>query len=381
MDQPQTNHFGIRIEGWRGISHSYALVNQFQLLHWKKSATAKIEHVDMPFIMAHWSKTQNSAGFSEIDQNIIENISEPIEAKALYRIFAPFGLDTPLELPTVTFAVTEFGLNSEKYNQSQVDKYAALGGKIHTPSHWSKKRLMASGIPEAIIYVIPHASDNDYFYPMHTEAIQQNRKTLGFQDDDVVLLNVGTHHWNKGLDASLTAFAKARKKNRKLKFLLKDQRSTYLMNSDDYVQQILNNIGINDAETFDSIRLLSGHLDLSQLNAIYNVADAYLTPYRAEGFNLPALEAQACGTPVIATLGGATDDFLDTSKNAFVSGKLIENAKIKDDLEINAYIEPNQDDLIHILEKLERITLRAKTPNQFSWLSACTEIKNLYFSS
>jgi glycosyltransferase involved in cell wall biosynthesis len=35
-----------------------------------------------------------------------------------------------------------------------------------------------------------------------------------------------------------------------------------------------------------------------------------VSPYRAEGFNLPVLEAAACGLPVICTRGGATDDFV-----------------------------------------------------------------------
>ena len=35
-----------------------------------------------------------------------------------------------------------------------------------------------------------------------------------------------------------------------------------------------------------------------------------MSPYRAEGFNLPVLEAAACGIPIICTQGGPTDDFV-----------------------------------------------------------------------
>jgi len=44
---------------------------------------------------------------------------------------------------------------------------------------------------------------------------------------------------------------------------------------------------------------------------LYRAADVYAAPYRAEGFNLPVLEAAACGVPVICTSGGPTDDFID----------------------------------------------------------------------
>jgi glycosyltransferase involved in cell wall biosynthesis len=373
MTTHATTPLAIRVEGWRGISHSYALVNQFQLLHWQKSNLATIQHVDMPFVMAHWASGENSAGFDDEDLNLIKNISQEITPEAIYRIYAPFGLDTPVDLPTLTFAVTEFGLNSSSYDQSSVDLYASRGGLIHTPSQWSKKRLIANGIPEHIIHVIPHAADSKYFFQMDALSITQNRQTLGFNDDDVILLNVGTHHWNKGLDILVKSFAYARKKNPRLKLLLKDQRSTYLMDSESYVQQVLTEIGMNDTETTSAIRMLSGHLTLAQLNSLYNLADAYVTPYRAEGFNLPALEAQTCGTPVIATLGGATDDFLESLVNLPIEGRLIENSRLNDNLTINSYIEPDLNSLIELLKSTNRKSYKIQTPLNI-WESACKNI-------
>jgi glycosyltransferase involved in cell wall biosynthesis len=44
---------------------------------------------------------------------------------------------------------------------------------------------------------------------------------------------------------------------------------------------------------------------------LMRAADCYVTPYLAEGFNLPVLEAAACGAPIICTAGGPTDEFTD----------------------------------------------------------------------
>lgn len=42
-------------------------------------------------------------------------------------------------------------------------------------------------------------------------------------------------------------------------------------------------------------------------------ADLYAAPFRGEGFALPVLEAAAAGTPVVATAGGAADDYMSDS--------------------------------------------------------------------
>lgn len=370
----QSKPMALRVEGWRGISHSYALVNQFQLLAFQKHGLARVQHVDMPFIMAHWGTGQNSSGFTEADQNLLAGLSTPVMAQAVYRIFAPLELVVHATLPTVTFVVTEFGLDTDRHPAGFATEYAARGGRVHTPSQWSRQRLIANGVPESIIHVVPHAADEDYFFPMDAQSIALNRQNMGLDEDDVVLLNVGTHHWNKGLDVLLKSFAAARQQNKRLKLVLKDQRSTYLMNSESYVYQILNDIGLADEDLIPSIRLISGHLNLAQLNSLYNAADAYVTPYRAEGFNLPALEAQSCGTPVVATRGGATDDFLSGSGYHPIEGVLMENASLKEHLTINAYVEPDTEHMVSVLSQLSRKKALTPMPARISWADVCHQL-------
>ena len=369
--------FRLHIEGWRGISHSYALVNQFQMLHWRRHHHAQIKHSDMPFIMAHWANGDNSAGFTATDLSVIQATEFDGDTDALYRIYAPLNLEAHATLPTLTFAVTELGLSTKDLDKEKVRQYADQGGQIHTPSHWSKRRLVANGMPEDIIHVVGHAVDPTYFHQLSQSQIEENRSNLGFRPEDVVLLNVGTHHWNKGLDLVIKAFALARQSNKQLKLLLKDQRSTYLVNSETYVQQVLLEMGLLEQDLFDSIRMISGHLTLAQLNALYSVADAYVTPYRAEGFNLPALEAQACGTPVIATQGGATDDFLFPATTSAISGALIENSRLKDDLPVNAYIEPSLEQLTQTLQSVARKPQHSVGTRVQSWSEVCQQLNSI----
>jgi glycosyltransferase involved in cell wall biosynthesis len=49
----------------------------------------------------------------------------------------------------------------------------------------------------------------------------------------------------------------------------------------------------------------AGHVHKSELAALYRGAECLVFPSRYEGFGLPALEAMASGTPVVATTAGA----------------------------------------------------------------------------
>jgi hypothetical protein len=54
---------------------------------------------------------------------------------------------------------------------------------------------------------------------------------------------------------------------------------------------------------------LTEDLPAGELPALYRAADVVVLPYRGEGFCLPALEAMACGVPVVHTGNGPTGEF------------------------------------------------------------------------
>ena len=61
-----------------------------------------------------------------------------------------------------------------------------------------------------------------------------------------------------------------------------------------------------------------GHLTQQDVAALYNAADVSVVPSRIEPFGLVAIEALACGTPVVATKAGGLPDFVNDNVGQLV---------------------------------------------------------------
>ena len=81
------------------------------------------------------------------------------------------------------------------------------------------------------------------------------------------------------------------------------------------------------------------------MKALCNACAAYISPYRAEGFNLPPLEAAACGLPILVTQGGPTDDYFDPRMGLQIDATLIDSNGLM-------VLKPNLDSLIDGIERL-----------------------------
>lgn len=305
------------VRGWRGINHSYALVNQFQLLAMLELAEQRgvsIMHEDMGYLMPAWSPQSNGAGFSEILATKLAGI--PVyrghNPGAVLNVYSPTTLYSGPGEAVVTFMVTEFGLDPAKLMPTGVSPADFTRGRhwVVTPSLWSKTKLHRAGLDISRVVVVPHGVDASLFYPLVDEDRAVVRGQLSVGPDDFVFLNIGGAFWNKGGDLLLRAFAELRLEYSHIKLLIKDNRMLYGRSIDDTLADLGNRFPVLLSEkTRSSIVTLPGSNGIEQMRWIYSAADLYVSPYRAEGFNLPVLESLACGTPVLVTGGGATDDF------------------------------------------------------------------------
>jgi glycosyltransferase involved in cell wall biosynthesis len=111
---------------------------------------------------------------------------------------------------------------------------------------------------------------------------------------------------------------------------------------------------------------------MEQMRQLYAAADLYASPYRAEGFNLPVIEAVACGCPVLVTRGGATDDFFEPFMGLQIrsepASRLAPNSK-SDSARTVHFQEPDYEDFKRGLRSfIERTAPTPGTPNA-TWLT------------
>ena len=114
---------------------------------------------------------------------------------------------------------------------------------------------------------------------------------------------------NKGIDVLFRAFAEVARKHPHTFLVLKGMEPLY--KSKTFLLENMKVLSAEERERVEQRLIYFGNsFETKKMARLYQAADVYVAPYRAEGFNLPVLEAAASGIPVICTSGGATDDFV-----------------------------------------------------------------------
>ena len=344
----------ILIEGWRGINHSYALVNQWQMIELLKST--KLFFQDSPYISEKWNKEENFSGFNDEISNMIDNIPKPNigdKHDITYRISAPLNFDNNFDSKILfVFGTCEFKYLEKTSYKNNSPEFLKTNKNffIHTPSHWSKQGFLNAGFDDEQIIVVPHGIDKNIFKKISNDRKKSTKIKYGLHEDDYVLSNIGAMTKNKGVEILIAAYGILKKKKKNLKLILKDQSNLYEITTEYLFEKIKKtdlqkkyNV-INEAMMKDII-IISKNLTLNEIRDIYSVTDCYVSPYLAEGFNLTPLEAAACGSQIVVTKGGATDDYFNKCL-----GYQIESNEKKIN---NSYLlEPKIDSLINILESI-----------------------------
>lgn len=295
----------ITVEGWRAIPHSYAMVAQWHCLSLLKRRDIRLQFADRPLYRPEWGRMRGV--FDAETERRLAAIPAPSEpAVSTLRLAFPFDFRPAATGTTFVFATCETAVApGQLVPPLAPDAIDLTRVRLVTPSDWSRRGFVRWGFPAEAIHVVPHGVSSRLFSPDRKRR-EAARKRLGLSG--VVLLSLGAMTGNKGIDLLLRAFARLVRARADVKLLLKGADQLY--GSQTFVTRALQDLAPADRAAVQSRLVYVGGIgSVAEVADLYQAADIYVAPYRAEGFCLPVLEAMASGLPVICTGGGPTDDF------------------------------------------------------------------------
>src|SRR4051794_9951991 len=208
------------------------------------------------------------------------------------------------------------------------------------------------------IEIVPPGVDHAFFSPGDQRGA---RNALALAPDRPVLLFVGRIQPLKGLDVAVTALAELRDQNT---VLVAVGGPSGLAGEAELarVHHLAKQLGVEDRVRY--VPPQPHHL----LSTYYRAADLCVVPSRSESFGLVALEAAACGTPVVAAAVGGLATIVEDG----TTGVLIEG---RDPTAFAAAISDLLDDRPRARAMGEAAAARARG---YTWSTAAARLRRVY---
>ncbi|MFK8011202.1 MAG: glycosyltransferase [Marinicellaceae bacterium] len=175
--------------------------------------------------------------------------------------------------------------------------------EIWVPSEFNIQTMQSCGLKRPI-YKVPLGVDTDYFNPQIQSIKNQNNDYVFFTNiewGERKNPNMQLKQFNKTFKASDDVCMVAKLNNRDPSISLQNEiKKLNLKDTGGRIYFIINRV-----------------FDFYQLPLLYRSIDCYITAGRGEGWDMPLMEAMACGLPTIATNWGAHQEFA-TDKNSYL---------------------------------------------------------------
>lgn len=200
----------------------------------------------------------------------------------------------------------EYRINGEKRVIEMADRIIAA-----TPAEVSQLQWLYHANPKKIV-TIPPGVDTSHFYPIPND---EAKDYIGIPRNEKMVLFVGRIEPLKGIDSLIKAISLIKRDDFPLCLVViggePSVKKSELSKEMERLIQKRNEYGVGDVVTF------LGKRDQDTLPYYYSAAEAVVVPSHYESFGMVALEAMACGTPVIASNVGGLAFLVQDGVNGF----------------------------------------------------------------
>lgn len=284
-------------EGTQFVYHSLALINRELALNLSKADGLELSLVPFEPDKFHHSDDERFEELLKYDIRFKEEVKNEISNLPYLwvRHQWPPKNDPPQGAKWIIMQPWEYSCFLKEFTDTFRN-----ADEIWTPSTFSRQAFINSGIDEDKIQVIPNGINPDIYKPYGDKYDLGCEKKLKF-------LFVGGTIYRKGIDILLKVYGKMFTAKDDVCLVVKDfgSKSFYRgQTAKSIIEQI------QKIKNAPEILHIEDDLTEAELASLYRSCDVLVSPYRGEGFNLPALEAMACGLPLVITKGGASDDFV-----------------------------------------------------------------------
>jgi glycosyltransferase involved in cell wall biosynthesis len=302
----------VTIEGWRLLPHSYSLWAQYLALELLDRPGLEVFFRDADMPDARWAPTRGVLPAAQEDRVLAIPAPPPGSTPDLLaRIVFPYDYSPSEARRTLVFGTAEYGIVPNNFVKGGVPIAQAVSSSGHTAvtcTKWSQQGFLRSGVKARQMAMVICAVDPAVFRPAGEERRAALRAQLGWTDQFVLLHN-SSLGWNKNVEAMLEAMLVLMDEAPNLRLVIKGMDALYTSSA--VIDRIGGALDARVRERLMSrVSYIGRSMGMEDLATLYQAADCYVCPYLAEGFNMPALEAAACGVPVICTGGGSSDDFM-----------------------------------------------------------------------
>ncbi len=195
------------------------------------------------------------------------------------------------------------------------------------------EQLRSKGID---CYYAPHGIDTEVYKP-------QTKWRMEFPDADFVVGCVAVNRGGrKNLDGLIQAFAVFHQTHPKSVLYIHTKTAGYNL-GDVQLGSLAKEMGVEPDVFFPNPKDYDAGFTDKWMSIMYNSLDVFCLPSRGEGFGIPIIEAQACGTPVIVTNITSMPELLG-------GGWLLKDLGRRYDYQSSWQAEPKLEEIVACLE-------------------------------
>ncbi|MFW9872283.1 MAG: autotransporter strand-loop-strand O-heptosyltransferase [Candidatus Thorarchaeota archaeon] len=177
------------------------------------------------------------------------------------------------------------------------------------PTEWQRKCTIEQGYPEDRVKVVPEGINGNIFYPINNIEIAKTRKELcikyGLPEDSFLFMVFGRWDYRKSITEIVRAFNEEFRNDEKI-YLILSADNPFATDNLKSTEERLEHHNLQN----ERIKVL--HFpERDEYIKWMKSGHVFLSCSRSEGWNLPLIEAIACGTPSICSNWGAQLEFAD----------------------------------------------------------------------